>query len=420
MINDLQLFSETANPKLQRVINRSIVFHYIREYGPLSRAELSRILKISAPAVSRVVPKLIEDGYIIETSKLKTSSGKRPTLLELNLDKCFILGLDLGKDRLIISLSDFAGNIIKKYKGFKILDDSNIIEKVIKEMNEFIEMIGSVDAEGFKGIRCMAVAVPASVDLATGKVVNTSLYKSWRGLNFVETLGREFKFPIFVENDANLSALGEKYFGNAKEFKDIVYLCVSRGIGAGIIINNNLFRGSYGLAGEVGFTIVGTENLSYRAGDKGFLEQVASLDSMESKALLGIESGVKTIMRELVNGDLEKVDTSIIIEAAVKGDKFARDIINEMVGFLVIAIGNLILIVNPQIVLIGGGICNAPSVEELILKPIIDKLSRIIPFQIPKVELAAFGENAAIMGATFLAINSIIAMDFPYKISKNN
>ncbi len=137
-MNESLEFSHTASAQLQYKINTSIIFNYLRQKSPISRSEISRNLKISAPAVSRVIKKLIETDYILEIEKQKTMSGKRPTLLSINKDAAYLMAIDLGKENLKIAITNFNGEIIEKYNGFKLTDNNNLIEKMIIAIKEFL------------------------------------------------------------------------------------------------------------------------------------------------------------------------------------------------------------------------------------------------------------------------------------------
>ena len=127
-------FVKTASSELQFKINQSIIFNYLRANGPISRAKISQDLKISAPAVSRVIEKLINDNYVIEAQKQETKSGKRPTLLTLNKNRGLVLGVDLGSEKLKMALMDYSGSIVKRYVGPDILDRMDISEILKNEI----------------------------------------------------------------------------------------------------------------------------------------------------------------------------------------------------------------------------------------------------------------------------------------------
>jgi len=413
-------FLRTASSELQFKINKSIIFNYIREDGPISRAKISRDLKISAPAVSRVVEKLINEDYIMETDKQETKSGKRPTLLKTNKDKGFVLGIDLGRESIRMALANFNGYIIKKYWGAEVLDNKDIVERLKREISSVLYDCKK-NEWGFSTkpeVKSICIGIPADVDPESGKIISAPLYGSWRDINLKDIIDKEFNIPVFIDNNVNIAALAEKNYGRGKDFTNVIFLEISNGIAAGIIIDNHLLRGSYGSAGEIGFTIVGSENLRFEVKNKGFLEKFASINSIKKKVLKAINEGEKTLITDLIKNDMKKIEPSLVCEAAKKGDRLAKNIIEEMVRFLSIAIINLVLIINPQIIILGGDICNLKHVDELFVRPIINYVKQSVPFKIPNIELSALGEDAGIIGASYMAMESLILGEFPYKIEQ--
>ncbi|GAI20084.1 unnamed protein product, partial [marine sediment metagenome] len=241
---------------------------------------------------------------------------------------------------------------------------------------------------------------------------------NWKDLNLKEILSSEFNISVYIENDVNLSALGEKHYGEGRKFSDFIFIEISNGIGAGIVIDNHLHRGFYGSAGEVGFTIINADNLGFKIKNKGFLEKFVSVESIKKKAIGEIRKGRKTIITEMVKNDIEKIEPYMVCEVATRGDELANEIIKEMVDFLSIGIINLILIINPQIIVLGGDICNLPEVRRLFIEPIIEKIKSSIPFKIPEIKLSLLSEDAGIIGASFQAIESMLMNKFPYKIEQ--
>lgn len=414
-------FVKTASSELQFKINQSIIFNYLRENGPISRAKISRDLKISAPAVSRVVEKLISDDYILETKKLETKSGKRPTLFALNKDKGFVLGIDLGGEKIRMSLMNYSGVIVKKYIGPEIMDSTDIELRI---NNEIMKALADCKKNEWKysnplEIQSICIAIPADVDPISGRITSAPLYGSWRNINLKEKINARFEIPVFMENNVNLAAWGEKNYGRGKDFANVVFLEISNGIAAGIIIDNVLLRGENGYAGEIGFTIINTENLGFRVINKGFLEKFASVTGIKNLALKAIREGEKTLILDLAENNINNIKSSLVCEAAQKGDKLAKDIIENVVKFLSIAIINLILIINPKIIIIGGYILNLPYKNELFINPIKNFVEKSIPFEIPDIELSVLGDDATIMGSCFMAIETLLVGEFPYKIDQS-
>jgi len=418
--------TRTANANLQNKINTSVIFNYLRENEPTYRARISRDLNISAPAVSRIVDKLIADGNVVETEKLKIQSGKRPTQLRINSDKCNVIGVDLVKERIKIALSDFRGKIISTHQGCSITEATNIGAKLIEEIEDVLArhamerdtLERNIEAQT-NNLKAICVGIPAVVDIDTGYVTDAPLYASLRDLNLKERLGDYFGVPIYVENVVKLSALGEKHYGEGADYKDIVFIEVSNGIGAGIIIDNHLIRGTHGSAGEIGLYVTGRENLGYKVQSKGCLEKNASIEALVEKAVKAVESGRQSLVLEYANGDPGSLTPSAVCRAAIEGDRIANEIISEIVESLSLVTINLILILNPQIIVFGGEICNLPGVKTLFIDPIRETVAASIPFEIPQVKISSLGENAGVIGASFLAIESLLLGEFPYTIDLN-
>jgi predicted NBD/HSP70 family sugar kinase len=420
MVRTLKL-SNTISSKLQNKINESIIFNYLRENKSISRAKIAKDLKISAPTVSKIVDELIGREYVIGIGKEESTGGKRPTQLKFNSDIGCVIGVDLGKDKIRMARCDLSGNILEKHVGSKIFyKDKELLNKIIKEIEQFIDRANLSDSQKQERspLKVICLGVPGDIDITTGKVISASLFEDWENLELKEIFTERFGLPIYIENSTNIAAMGENYCGEGRKFRDIVFLEVSEGIGAGIIIDNHIFRGSYNAAGEVGFMVAGLENLYFAYKNKGYMERVASPGSIEKQAIQAIKDGKKTLIKEIVSNDLTKIDSSIVCRAAILGDSLANEIIKEIVEHLAVIVINLTLILNPQIIVIGGDICTLPDVNKLFIEPLKSITKGIVPFEIPEIKLSLLGEDGGIIGASFFAIDNFLVEEFPYKIKK--
>ncbi|MEA2016791.1 MAG: ROK family protein [Actinomycetota bacterium] len=399
----------------------SIIFNYIRTKSPISRARISKDLGISAPAVSRTIEKLIEKEYVVETERVKTKRGKRPTPLVINKNKFFVLGIDLGKERLRMALANLKGEMIDKYMGSVILKNKKSVEKIVSEAKEFVRKSKTSLKTASSKIEAICIGVPAAIDISTEKVLSTNYYKGWewKDLGLKDIIEKEFDIPVFVENDANLSAMGEKQYGDGKKYGNIIFIEISNGIGSGIMIDDRLVRGSDGSAGEIGFTIANSKKLNYKIKDRGFLEEHSSIRSIKGRAVDEIKRGRKTIIMDMAGGDINKVTPSIVCKAALKDDKLANDIITDMVEILTIGIINLILIVNPQLVVLGGDIFNLPELGKLFINPIKEKIKKSVPFVIPDIKVSSLGGDTCVRGASLNAIESTLVKEFPFRVEQD-
>lgn len=410
--------TRTANSNLQNKINKSIIFNYLREHGSTYRAKISKSLDISAPAVSRVVEQLIEDGYILETDKVKTVSGKPPTQLQINSEKGIVLGIDLLKENVKIALSDFCGNIVRSEHCFQISEEINVSSRLTEEIDrvlfEYSNENGLQNRQD--SLKAIGVGVPAVIDIVTGMVKEVPLYNCLSHINLKENLGSRYNVPIYIENGVRLAALGEKYYGKGKGLTDIVFVEISNGIGAGIILDNHLLRGFNGSAGEIGLSVLEKSALDFPVKNKGFLEKTASVESLVEQAVAAIKNGNKTGIEEMVDHDISRIKPSVVCKAASQGDTIANQIISDVVKYLSLTVINLILLLDPQVVVLGGELCNLPSVSALFVDPIREHVRKSLPINTPDITLSSLGENAGVVGASTYAVNSLLIGEFPYML----
>lgn len=413
-------FLKTLSSKDQLLINKSIILNYLRENTSASRAKIARDLGISAPTTSKIIDEFISESFVVELGKNISTGGKKATKLGFNTKYGSVIGVDLGKDRIRIARSDMGGQILEKHVGFEIyFKDKDLLEKVKNEIQLFIDNIKPGKANGnntdmdLKGI---CIGIPADIDSDSGRVLASSLFVDWQDLNLKEIFSKHFKMKIFVENSKNMSAIGEKYLGGGKQYKNFVNLEIGEGIGAGIIIDDQLYRGSCFSAGEVGFIVESKKGLYSTYKIKGFMEKSASPNILKRDMIKIIESGKKTIVSEMVGNDLNKVSPSIVCEAAVLGDKAAIKIIKNTVENLAIIVLNLALILNPEIIVIGGDILELPEVKKLFIDPIKGFIKNIVPFKLPIIKTASLGVDAGLLGCSVFAINNILGTQYPYKI----
>jgi hypothetical protein len=270
-------FIKTVHSKVQKSINESIIFNYIKSNYPISRAKISKDLKISAPSVSSIVDKLVKANLIAEDGKGKSSGGKNPINLIFNKNIGFILAIDLCSDRIIIAKTDYDGSIIEQHLGFKIIHtDKNLMNKIIKEINFCLKKFKIMVEENLEKQKynAISIGIPGNVR-NNAKVISAPLFKNWLGVNLKAKLEEIYNMPGYIENIVNLSAIAEGKFGEASGLDNFVFIEISNGIGAGIILDGSLHRGKNYSAGEIGFSINKIEDLNFEYKIKGKLEKIS-------------------------------------------------------------------------------------------------------------------------------------------------
>jgi len=410
--------STTINANIQNEINTSIIFRYLCANEHVYRARIAQDLGISAPAVSRTVKRLVEDGFVVEAVKITTSKGKKATELCINTGRGIVIGIDLIKRPTRIAISDIRGTIISKRPGFAFTDSTDVLEELSAEIDQIlgVHATGRTPEKPAGNLKAICIGVPSAITDAVHPRLIASLYRSLEGLDLSESLSRRYRVPVYVENVVKLSALAEANFGAARTFNDVAFVEISNGIGAGIIVDNHLLAGANRASGELGFVLIGAESLPYIAHNKGFLEKHASVDGIAQQAIDAAREDHGTVLREMAGGDCERITAEMVCEAAMQGDAIARRVIDQASEFLSIGIINLILTLDPQIVVIGGDVCRMPGMRELFIDPIQRNAARIVPFQTPPLAVSTLGEDAGIIGASYLAIESLLTRDFPYQL----
>jgi predicted NBD/HSP70 family sugar kinase len=397
----------TANSNLQNRINISIIFNYIRSHAVAYRAQIARDLGISAPAVSRAVEKLLRDGYLIESEKVQIENGKKAAQLSINAGRGCIIGVDILTDPIEIAISDFSGTVLYSHKGPDMDEEADLTEFLGSALDEGILAFRKESGKGNARILAIGIGVPAVVDPISGGILSASLYKNLESSAFREEISKRYDTPVFVENISNLAAIGEWKRGVGQGARNMVFIELSNGIGAGIILDGDLYRGAVGSAGEIGYFITQPKGLGHDNARMGFLESVSSLGAMRERA------EYLALSREASTG-IDPI--SSLCEAASSGEEGASAVLRESVGHLAVAIVNIMVLLNPEIVVIGGSVCELPGAESLIARPLIAEILRNYPFQPADVRLTSLGARASVFGALQFALDSLIVHSYPYRL----
>jgi N-acetylglucosamine repressor len=396
---------DTANSLLQNRINISIIFNYLRDHGVAYRAKLARDLGISAPAVSRAIEKLLKDEYVIESERVKVENGKKAAQVSVNSERGYVIGIDLMADPIKIAISDFGGVLRDTYLPAPFANDSDFSGYLIGAVDSALRAFERKSKKRKSRVLAIGIGVPAVVDPQTGAILSASLYQSIATSNFADKLGDRFKIPVFIENTSNLSAIGEWKRGIGRSARNLVFIEVGNGIGAGIILDGDLYRGAHGAAGEIGYFITEPEGLDYDSSKTGYLESHSSLEALQLFGSGG-DGGA---------GGPYPAATGLFREA-LAGSAEALGKLEDARRHLSVAIINLILLLNPEMVVIGGAMCELPDAIDLVLNPLIEEVARGCPLMTTTLRLASLGANASLIGAVQFTLDSLIVHAYPYRL----
>lgn len=410
----------TANANFQNKINISIVFHFLRHNGPAHKAMIARALGLSAPAVGRAVEQLLQQGYLVESGTASTESGKKVTQIGVNAQKGSVIAVDLMKGQPKFGFYDLGGNQFYLQKSPRVDDESDIAAFLFAEIDRLLTGAEKLrEEEGSKNLpalEAICVGIPAAVDAETGEVTGASLFESLVGLNIKREIEQKFGVRCIVENDVKLAAFGENRLGEGKAHRNLVYIDINDGIGAGIIMDNRILRGAQGLAGEIGYALSSFDEALDSTGPRGHLENYASIEAIGRAATDAIDGAGLSVLETIGRSATTLIRPEEVFAAALKGNAFAGSLVSRSVNTLAVVFHNLILTVNPEVVVIGGDIYDMPGVEELFLSPLTAWLERSLPFAPPAIQLSSLGAEACIRGAALFATESLLSGKYPFSV----
>ena len=389
-INLQKAKAQIARPTTIRDINRQIVLSYVRDRGPISRAQIARETALHRSTVSLIIDQLEADGLIVETGEGQSTGGRKPTLYKLMTGTPAAIGIDVGPKTTTIGVSDLAGNLLSQESFSSSPDLEFMTKQIIERASALATTHGRYDVE-------VGVSVPGLVDQRSGRVIHIP-YFNWRDWDIKERLTKATGLVVTVENDANATALAELWFSQDMLMRKetFVTVLVGDGIGTGIVFDGQLYRGEMGAGGEFGHMIAGGEApVECSCGSRECWEAYASEKSLIER------------YRRLLEKDRLKqngFDVTDIVELAKNGEKHAVSALRETIEYLGNGISNLIVGLSPQIVVVSGRITDAWSTFEDILNRVSD---RSILAGLPKTRLvpSALGSLPTLKGAFCLVLS---------------
>ncbi len=398
---------KTGDKAFIKEINRSLILKTVREYGPVSRAEVARILGLNPATVSGNVRQLEEEGLIKCLGDGESSGGRKPILIGLSENSFNCIGVDVQKEKVISAVVNLEGTIINTVSLplVEAIEKDTVLSVIIESIDKAIRESGLSD-DRFFGI---GVGMHGIVDSTAGVSIYAPAF-NWHNVPIADKISKKFNLPVTIDNDARAKALGEKWFGIAKGIDDYVFVHVGTGIGSGIVLNGELYKGRGQAAGEVGHIKVVDDGMRCVCGKFGCLDTVASVKSLIKKIKANINMGYNTRIIDLVNGDLTKISIEIINQAAAEKDVVALSSLEEVGRFLGIAIADVVNILNPQMIVIGGEMALAGN---FLLKPLVESAGRFAMdecFKDVSVVLSSLKGDSGALGAASMAISNIFVV----------
>jgi glucokinase-like ROK family protein len=390
-------------------LNKREVLHLIKKEGTISRTDIGNITGLTAPTVSRIVEHLVNHEKLVQYIGVgESSGGRRPVMLRFNGKENFVIGIDLGATFIRGVLSDFEANFLFEVHVPTAIQDG--FESIMDQVAELVERLLKRKGIDVTQVRGVGIAIAGLVNKKNG-VVDYSPDFGWRNVNVKESINKRISIPFIFDNSSRLMALGEYEYGEGRKFDNIIVLNLGYGIAAGIIVEGILVKGGVGYAGEFGHTVVDSKSeVQCKCGAFGCLEALASGRRIAQLGQEAAQHNQGSILFKLSGGNLAKIDAKMVALAAAQGDADAQHIYEHITAYLAIGIANLVNLLDPQRIYIGGGVALTGdilfnNISKTITKYLIspDKTVHIAP--------ATFNENASLIGAFSLISNKILNFD---------
>jgi glucokinase-like ROK family protein len=397
----MDIIASTLQYRLGKKVNKRVIIDLIRfTPGGISRAELARQMNLTRAAITTIIDDLKKVKLVDETVAGPALTGRKPILLAINPNYGYVVGIDMGATHLGILLTDYSAHVLEEMEfPFSVADGP---EKCLDSVNtHLIELLGRSNLT-IDQVSAIGIDVPGPIVAEAGGVSAPPIMPGWGDYPIRKHLEDLWQLPVSIGNDAELGALGEWAYGSGRGERNLAYIKVGTGVGAGLLLDGHIYRGATGSAGEIGHITIQENGPLCTCGNHGCLEAMAGGQAIARMAREAIQTGKRTQLSALTPDQIRAVDVAI---AAQKGDLVAQQIITDAGYHLGIAIASLVNLFNPSLVVIGGGVS---QLGDLLLEPIrktVMERSLYSAAKIVRITSAVLGRRASSMGAVVQAIN---------------
>lgn len=276
-------------------------------------------------------------------------------------DPRWIVGVDIGGTNTVVALVPFEGGEPRALRSLPTEAEDGadaVIERIVDAVRASVEEVLSEEGESREAIAGMGIGSPGPLDRSTGIVIETPNL-GWKDFPLRDRLSEAVGLPATLDNDANCATFGEWWLGAGKSVSSLVGLTLGTGIGGGIVMDGEIVHGASDAAGEIGHMTIDFTGRLCKCGNYGCLEAYCSGPNIAARAREGIRAGAETVLGELVDGELEEITAATVYEAVVLGDGYATEVMLETAKILGAGIASLINILNPEMVVVAGGVTRA-------------------------------------------------------------
>jgi glucokinase-like ROK family protein len=392
------------------------ILNAFRKQGSISRAGIARILGWSKAKASLETTRLMEKGILVENGEGASLGGRRPHLLKVNPRLGYIVGIDIGATSLEIALADVSGQILQR--SSEAADVRHPPEKLLGRCAELANQLCQAQGASTDSILGIGVGVPGPVDFARGVLVAPPLMMDWENFPIRSYFNKIFPLAfVIVDNDVNIMALGEQRAGDGMGIDNFIFVKIGTGIGAGIISNGRIHRGSDGCAGDIGHICVDKHGPICRCGNQGCLEAMAAGPAIAEMATQATLGGKSPLLRKMLDANGGSLSPEDVNAACRDGDEAALEVIHAC-GFMIgDVLAGLVNFFNPSHIFVGGGITNFGNHLLVAIRRAVLRRSLPLATTHLSINFSRASSNAGIIGAIALVLEYLFMVkDDPHLI----
>jgi glucokinase-like ROK family protein len=367
----------------------------------ISRAEIARHTELARSTVSGVVGTLLRTGLVAEVGPGVSSGGRRPIMIEFQDGAHSILGVDMGANHVAVALTDLRGHVLTWHKrNHGVREDPGGTRALIAELCDACLADAPAGDVSLLGI---GVGVPSPVHPGEPGRLSPAVLPAWEGRTGFEVLEKRYRAPLFMDNDANLGALAERWWGAGRGIPDFAYVKVSTGVGSGHVVGGEIYRGATGVAGEIGHMAIDPHGDPCICGLRGCLATLVGGVALVARARKRLADHPDSLLAGT------EISLDSIEDAALAGDALALELVREAAGHLGVALAGMLNLLNPSMVILGGGLSR---LGEVLLEPIRETVRRhslVSSLAASEIRTSELGPRTVAVGAATLVLEAALA-----------
>lgn len=365
-----------------RVMNERVVFDRIRHIGSVSRPQLATETGLSKPTVSLALADLERVGLVRPVGQRTGNAGRAPQLYSIRPEAGWVVAVDVGRSWLRLAVANLAGEVVLRRDERNRARSAGVL---VGRLTETARALANDAGIEYGDVTYTVIGSPGVYDPARATLRFAPNLLGWDRPGVVRSLHEALGSDLAIENDIDLAALGEQEYGLGRDLRDFVFVSVGSGVGMGIVVQGQLYRGARGAAGEISFLPVAEDGVpgdDRNTRQHGLLESAAAADAIVAAARQAGMTGRLTARK--------------VFDAARTGDGTALEVVTHEAHQIARALAAVVAVLDPELVVLGGGIGRN---GDLLIAPARERLRELVPLEPPPIEVSSLGSDAVVMGA---------------------